>query len=275
MEESTESESARIMHRMNRRAYVPADTAWHLISLRPQGQHDTLRSAASRAGAHTVALSPWRLALRNDPLTRERLADAAQRDRLIFTSPAAAEATARMLPLSTLRAGTVVAVGEGTARILRKYGAINVQAPTRMDSEGLLALPCMQSLHGLRVALITAPGGRGMIAAQVCERGAELLRVDVYERVPLPISAASIARLQALTGPTVLAVSSGEALETVLPQLPPALLQRWQQTPVVTASARLTALAQALGFQHVSTAAGPLPAQMVEAASAAVHPSPR
>ncbi|MGH8054782.1 MAG: uroporphyrinogen-III synthase [Stenotrophomonas sp.] len=259
---------------MNRRAYVPADTAWHLISLRPQGQHDTLRSAAARVGARTVALSPWRLALRNDPLTREQLANAARCDRLIFTSPAAADATARMLPLNTLRAGTVVAVGEGTARVLRKHGAVDVQAPTRMDSEGLLALPCMQSLQGLRVALITAPGGRGMIAAQIVERGAELMRVDVYERIPLPVSAAIIARLQALPEPTVLAVSSGEALETVLPYLPPALLQRWQQAPVVTASARLTALVQALGFQQVSTAAGPLPAQLVDAASAALHPSP-
>ena len=275
MEESTETESARIMHGMNRRAYVPADTAWHLISLRPQGQHDTLRSAASRAGARTVALSPWRLVLRNDPLTRGRLVEATQCDRLIFTSPAAADSAARMLPLVTLRSGTVVAVGEGTARVLRRHGAVDVQAPARMDSEGLLALPCMQSLQGLRVALITAPGGRGMIAAQVRERGAELLRVDVYERVPLPVSAASIARLLALPEPAVLAVSSGEALETVLPQLPPALLQRWQQTPVVTASARLTALALTLGFEHVSTAAGPLPAQLVDAARAAAHPSPR
>lgn len=275
MEESTETESARIMHRMNRRAYVPADTVWHLISLRPQGQHDTLRSAASRAGARTVALSPWRLALRNDPITRECLTEAAQCDRLVFTSPAAAEATVRMLSPGTLRAGTVVAVGEGTARVLRRHGVIDVQAPARMDSEGLLALPCMQSLQGLRVALVTAPGGRGMIAAQVRERGAELQRVDVYERIPLPVSAASIARLQALPEPAVLAVSSGEALEIVLPQLPPALLQRWQRTPVVVVSARLATLAHALGFQHISTASGPLPAQMVEAASAAVHPSPR
>lgn len=256
------------MHRMNRRAYVPADTAWHLISLRPQGQHDTLRSAAARAGAHTLAVSPWRLALRSDPATRDQLVAAVQCDRLIFTSPAAAEAAARLLPLATLRNGTVVAVGEGTARVLRRRGAADVQAPKRMDSEGLLALPCMQALQGLQVALITAPGGRGMIAAQVIARGAELQRVDVYERVPLPVTAATLARLDALPNPAVLAVSSGEALETVLPQLPPALLQRWRQMPVVTASDRLSVLARSLGFQQVNTAAGPLPAQLVDAARA-------
>lgn len=258
---------------MNRRAYVPADTVWQLISLRPQGQHDTLRSAAARLGARTVALSPWRLVLHNDRATRERLAEAAHCDRLIFTSPAAADAAARLLPLETLRPGSVLAVGEGTARVLRQHGAHKVIAPTRMDSEGLLALPAMQSLNGLRLALITAPGGRGMIAAHVRERGAEVFRVDVYERVPLPISAATVARLQALQGTTVLAVSSGEALDTVLPQLPAALLARWQQSPVVTASARLAELAAQRGFRCVSVAAGPLPTQLASAAHAAVFPA--
>ncbi|MCD9088578.1 uroporphyrinogen-III synthase [Stenotrophomonas sp. SY1] len=257
---------------MNRRAYVPADTAWHLISLRPQGQHDTLRSAAARLGARTVALSPWRLVLHNDRATREQLADAAHCDRLIFTSPTAADAAARLLPLRDLRPGSVLAVGEGTARVLRQHGAPDVQAPTRMDSEGLLALPALQALSGQRVALITAPGGRGMIAAQVRERGATLVRVNVYERVPLPISAATLSRLLALQGPTVLAVSSGEALESLLPQLPAALLARWRLAPVVTASARLAELAGEHGFTHVCVADGPLPAQLASAARAAIYP---
>ncbi len=259
------------MHGMNRHAYVPADMPWHLISLRPQGQHDALRCAAARQGARTVALSPWRLVLRGDDATREQLQQAAVCDRLLFTSPAAAQAAARLLPLSTLAPGSVVAVGEGTARILRRHGARQVQAPARMDSEGLLALPAMQDLQGLRVALVTAPGGRGMIAPQVMARGAQLLRVDVYDRVPLQLGSATLDRLQALHGSTVLAVSSGEALRSVLPQLPAELLARWQQAPVVAASARLADLARELGFTSCHVAAGPLPAQLVASAAAAIH----
>lgn len=261
------------MHGMNRPAYVPADTVWHLISMRPQGQHDTLRSAAARLGARTLALSPWRLQMRTDEATREQLNAARTCDRLVFTSPAAAEAAARLLPLAELPAGSLVAVGEGTARALRRRGATDVQAPTRMDSEGLLALPAMQQLRGLRVALVTAPGGRGMIAAQVRERGANLQRIDVYERLPLPVSKATIARLQALPSPYVVAISSGEALQTVLPYLPAALLQQWQQAAAVAASERLAELATELGFHNVSLAAGPLPAQLASAAHAALFPA--
>jgi len=258
---------------MNRPAYVPADTVWHLISMRPQGQHDTLRSAAARLGARTLALSPWRLQMRTDEATRAQLNAARDYDRVVFTSPAAAEAAGRLLRLAELRPGSVVAVGEGTARALRRYGALDVQAPNRMDSEGLLALPAMQQLRGLRVALVTAPGGRGVIAAQINARGASLQRIDVYERVPLPVSKATLARLQALPQPYVLALSSGEALQSVLPHLPAALLQQWQQAPVVAASERLAELAAELGFCKLHVAAGPLPGQLASAAHAALFPA--
>ncbi len=258
---------------MNSRAYVPAAPAWHLISLRPSGQHDGLRRAAARFGARTVAVSPWRLQARDDDATRDRLAQALACDRLVFTSPAAAIAAARLVPPERMKADSLVAVGQGTARVLLRHGASAVQAPARMDSEGLLALPAMADLHGKRVALITAPGGRGMIAAQVQARGARLLRVDVYERVPLQIPAALWSRLQALATPTVLAVSSGEALERVLPQMPPALRERWQRQPLVAASARLAELATALGFAHAHVAAGPLPGQLAAAAHGALFPT--
>ena len=259
---------------MNSRAHVPADTAWYLISLRPSGQHDGLRRAAARHGARTVAVSPWRLQARDDATTRDQLLQAQACDRLVFTSPAAANAAARLMPLGQLKAGSLVAVGQGTARTLVRHGAAAVQAPARMDSEGLLALPAMAGLEGKRVALVTAPGGRGMIAAQVQARGAQLLRVDVYERVPLQVPSSLWSRLQALDAPAVLAVSSGEALERVLPQMPPALRRRWQEQPVVAASARLAELATTLGFAHAYVAAGPLPGQLAAAARDALFPSP-
>lgn len=255
-----------MMHGMKAHAYAPAGSAWHLISLRPQGQHDTLRSAAARLGARTVALSPWRVALHNDAQARAAMQDAATCDLLVFTSPSAAEAASRLLPLHELHEDRVVAVGQGTARALRNHGARHVHVPTRMDSEGLLALPCMQNLAGKRVALVTAPGGRGVIAQQITARGGTLLRTDVYERVPLPVSAATINRLQALPEPAVLAVSSGEALETVLPQLPEPLRERWLRMPAVVASERLATLAGNLGFTDVHVADGPMPGQLASAA---------
>ncbi|MCL7715784.1 uroporphyrinogen-III synthase [Stenotrophomonas mori] len=255
---------------MNTRAHVPTGTAWYLISLRPSGAHDPLRRAGARFGARTVAVSPWRLQPRGEAATREQLEQALSSDRVVFTSPAAADAAGRLLPLAQHATGTLVAVGEGTARALRRQGVDSVHAPARMDSEGLLALPAMADLRGRRVALITAPGGRGMIAAQVQARGARLVRVDVYERVPLVVPARTWQRLAALEAPAVLAVSSGEALLRVLEQLPDTLRARWQRQPLVAASARLAELAGAQGFIATRVAAGPLPGQLAAAAHAAL-----
>jgi uroporphyrinogen-III synthase len=45
----------------------------YVISLRPAGQHEPLRRAAARHGARVLALSPWRLAPRDDAATRAAL----------------------------------------------------------------------------------------------------------------------------------------------------------------------------------------------------------
>ena len=57
-----------------------------------------------------------------------------------------------------------------------------------MDSEGLLELPALQELAGIDVGLVTAPEGRGLLAPALRERGAELLRADVYVREPIALS---------------------------------------------------------------------------------------
>lgn len=255
------------MPAMNSPAHVPE---WTLVSLRPRGQHAALRRAARPLGAQVVALSPWALVARDDAATRAALAQALHADRVVFSSPAAVHAAARLLPLDAPPAGPWLAVGAGTAAALRAHGATSVLAPTRMDSEGLLDLPELAQLRGLRVALVTAPGGRGIIAATLQARGAHLERVDVYRRVALQLPPRQLQRLRHRPPPWVLALSSAEALSLLLAQLPADLLARLQQAGVVAASARLATLASDAGFAHVSLAEGPLPLQLVRAAHAAI-----
>jgi len=222
-----------------------------------------LRRAAARHGLRVLAVSPWRLQARDDAGTRDTLATALAAPAVVFTSPAAVRAAAKLQRLDAMGGTQWLAVGEGTAQALQRVGVDEVQKPTRMDSEGLLALPALT--HPGRVGLVTAPGGRGVIAVELARRGAEVLRADVYARIAQPLSAHTLRRLARLQAPWALAVSSGEALQRVFADLPADLRARWQQQPVVVASARLAALANELGFVHVVQAAGPRPAQLVAA----------
>lgn len=238
---------------------------WYVISLRPQGEHDAMRRAAAAHGARVVALSPWRLQLRDDAAARDALRAALAGSRVLFTSPVAVRAAAALQELASLPCQHWIAVGSGTARALHKAGIASAHAPTRMDSEGLLDLPALQTLDGVAVGLVTAPQGRDVLATELRARGARLLRADVYTRVPVMLSSRTMQRLRTLDAPAGLALSSGAALQHVLAHAPADVLSRLQAMPVVAASRRLMNVAHDAGFAEVTIAEGPLPAQILAA----------
>ncbi|KLI99945.1 uroporphyrinogen-III synthase [Luteimonas sp. FCS-9] len=244
---------------------------YYVISLRPVGAHVALRRAAAQLGARTFALSPWRIVQRDGPAVRAALRAALGADVAIFTSPPAVAAAAALQRLERRDGQDWLAVGAGTAAALAAQGIARVRAPTRMDSEGLLALLPASRLAGRSVGLVTAPGGRGVIAATLEAAGAGLRRADVYARVPVRPSTRRLAVLQALPAPWLLPVSSGEALTSMLACLPGPVLARLHRAQVLAASARLGSLARDLGFDDVRVACDARPASLLAAARPARH----
>src|SRR5690606_20701935 len=238
-----------------------------VISLRPVGGHAPMRRAAAAHGARVLALSPWRIEMRDDAATRAALAAALEADVVLFTSPAAARAAAALQRLRPRPGQAWLAVGAGTAAALRRAGVGQVVAPTRMDSEGLLSLPALAQVRGRSVGMVTAPGGRGLIGPTLAARGARLLRAEVYARVPVALSPQALARFRVLPGPLCLALSSGEALQRILEALPDDLLPRLRGARVLAASERLAQLARAAGFGKVCVAADARPASLLAASS--------
>ncbi len=238
---------------------------WYVISLRPQGGHAALRRAAAAQGARLIALSPWRVTARGDDRTRQALRLALSAPRVLFTSPSAVRAAAALVPLSREPGQVWIAVGSGTAAALRRAGIDEIDFPSRMDSEGLLALPSLQALAGTKIGLVTAPEGREALTPALRQRGAEVVRADVYAREPVALSAQALRKLRTLDAPAALALSSGAALQQVLDRAPADVLQRLWNQPVVAASARLQQFARDAGFAEVELAEGPLPAQLIAA----------
>ena len=264
---------------------MKADPAsqWYVISLRPRGEHATMRRAAARHGAGVIALSPWVLVPREDADTRRELHAALCASRVVFTSPAAVRAARRLrvlegLPLVPPTLGAApqwYGVGAGTASALRRAGAGFAQSPARMDSEGVLALPALLDVDGRDVGLVTAPGGRDALEPALRARGARVLRADVYTREPARLSTRALAALRGTQAPCVVAVSSAGALEQVLDRAPDAIGTLLRGLPLVAASERLAAHARALGFARVCVAPGPQPDVLVAAARAQASGSMR
>ncbi len=184
---------------------------------------------------------------------------------MIFSSPAAVSHAATLAPLRT--ASTVLALGQGTARALRRHGIPSPLVPARQDSEGLLELAQLQHIKGRRVTLVGAPGGRGLLRQQLLARGATLRELHVYRRLPPRLDRRHVDALLQLPDSARMLLSSEEALQNLCRLLPAAALARLQAATVVVSSARLATAAQRAGFGRIVRADSALADDLLQAAA--------
>jgi uroporphyrinogen-III synthase len=169
---------------------------------------------------------------------RALLSRAGTFDLALFVSPSAVRKA------FALHAGPwparIGAVGEGTRRELLERGVREVLAPAEgADSEALLALPALQSMHGRRVLIVRGEGGRALLGETLAARGAQVCYAECYRRAR-PAAAPPAGALDGA------GVSSGEALENLL-----ALLgrDRLRGLPLFVAHERIARRARELGLQ--------------------------
>lgn len=211
------------------------------------------------------------LSVRAAAMRAANLDRAGQFDGLVFTSPAAAHFTFLAAPaLRIPRRTQVFSVGAGTRRALARHGVTSLAPRERADSEGLLALPELADVRGLRFGIVGAPGGRDLIAATLRARGAQVGAIHVYERVAPRLTRRHFDALARAPDPLITLISSGEALANLVALLPPEALARLRRQMLVVSSARLAALAQANAFEDVHVAASALPDDLLAAAARAL-----
>ena len=245
---------------------APTLAGWYVISLRPSGTHDPVRRAAVARGARLLPLSTLRLvALPAAPALQAALAC----PRVVFTSPAAVRFAAMLQPLRLAPGRQAFAVGAGTAAALRRAGIADAIAPTtRGDSEALLALPGLRAAGA--IGLVTAPGGRGLIAETLAHRGATVHRADVYRREPIRPRTDRLASLATLPAHSALLVSSAEAFDAFWKETADAQRTLLRGRPVVASSPRLAAMLADHGFAAIVAADSATPARLLAALAADV-----
>lgn len=239
-----------------------------VVITRPAGTGTALARQVRALGG--IALLLPGLSLRAAPdieAARTQWRHAQQDDVLIFTSPAAVRHAVALAPCDTRAA--VIAVGQATARALHHHG-INAQVPaTRQDSEGILQLPCMQHLQGKRVALITAPGGRGLLQESLTSLGAALRHVHVYLRTTPRLNRHHLDAVLHLPETACVLISSAEALQNLIDWLPETARQRLCSATAVVSSERIAGYARSAGFQRWRVAASAGQTDLLMAACAA------
>ena len=235
-----------------------------VVITRPAGTAAALAQQVRERGGVPLLLPGLSLrGMTDDAVVQAGLRAALADEVMIFSSPAAVRHAAALAPLRT--AATVLAVGRGTARALHRHGIAAPLVPQRQDSEGLLDHPALQDLRGRRVALIGAPGGRGVLREQLAARGAQLRELHVYRRVPPRLDHRHIDALLQLPASAQVLLSSAEALQNLHQLLPKPAWSRLCAATAVVSSERLAAAARAAGFTHIVQAASALSADLLGA----------
>jgi len=195
---------------------------------------------------------------------RKALLDAMDCDVVIFTSPAAVRFARRV---GALRGRAIVlAPGSATRGALRRAGSRHPIAPAREDSEGLLALPVLHDVHGRRVGIVGAAGGRGLLDRELAARGAEVIRAHVYQRAPARLDRRHTDALRKDAGkPLYVLLSSSEGLANIVANLPNDALRALLRGTAVASGARIATAARKAGFARVLRARSAHAADMLDA----------
>jgi len=194
-------------------------------------------------------------------------------DRLVVPSSEALRQAVALVGIERLCSHELIVPGRGTAEVAETLGFQKIVYPsTGGTSEDILNLPALQSVAGLRIAILAAEGGRVMLGRELSERGAAVSRLHVYRRVPLTVPRTLEARLLASGNPITL-LASGGALAGLESALSAAAWSHVLAGRMVAPSSRVATLARASGAGHVEVAEGADNASILRAL-ARVHRNP-
>jgi uroporphyrinogen-III synthase len=239
-----------------------------VFTLRPEGHEDVLLAALRERGATAMNLALIRIVGIPAGHASETIMAARLATRVLFTSPAAVEHAHRIdvaLGLDWFaadgplircaRSGGVFAPGPGTREALAQAGIGPVRIPlNRFDSEGLLELPALAGPIPGSLAIIGAPGGRGLLETTLAQRRIEVIAVHVYRREDSRPDAGAIDCLLNADRP-ILVASSGSALARLADVLPSSARARsLDRIQLVVASDRLSIQAIGMGFLMITVA---------------------
>ena len=141
------------------------------------------------------------------------------------------------------------AVGKGTAQALREAALpVDYHPETQWSSEGLLALPELQTVQGQKIALFRGEGGRELLAERLDARGALVTPMVTYRRVMPAVNVTPYHHLLQQQQIDVIVCTSGEGVENLKKMMGESVFALLCKIPLVLVSERIMIMAKALGF---------------------------
>lgn len=174
-------------------------------------------------------------------------------DLLLFNSPNAANFGIPQIDSRCNLRGRVkiAAIGAKTAQAITGLGyQVDICPEAGFDSESLLELPILKDVSGIKIAILRGSGGRDLTGAVLRSRGAEVIYIQVYERLP-PTQEhfEQIEHMLLHNRVDAVAITSGEAFLALWRGFGSKVQHVLNQITFVFGSRRITDIAQSEGLQ--------------------------
>ncbi len=222
-----------------------------VLVTRPQHQADNLCTLIERVGGEALRFPTIEIREPDDRATLATCIDAlSETDIVIFISPNAAEYGVRAISQRTgalaphLR---VIAIGEGTARLLERLGiAVHAIPSGRAQSEVLLNSPSLADVDGKSIVIFRGDGGRPLLGDTLRERGARVDYAVCYQRAQPEIDPQPIQQRGSKGEIDIITLTSVTALKNLLSMLG---ARSWiKRLPSVVFSQRIADACRQVGF---------------------------
>lgn len=224
-----------------------------VLVTRPQHQAAALSKAIRAAGGEAWEFPALEIEAVAPETLRGTLDALPAPDITIFISPNAARYGMAALREAGRqpRAGSVFAVGPGTAQALHAQGVADAITPAGHDSEALLALPQLQAVAGKRAFIVRGVGGRALLADTLRARGAEVHFVECYRRMCPHADPAPLLQRWRAGGIDAVTVTSAETLHNLANLLGEGGRPLLARTPLFAPHAKIAEAARQFGIADV------------------------
>jgi len=150
---------------------------------------------------------------------------------------------------------TYLAVGVATAAQWQQQ-RVPVISPKNACSEGLLALPALQSVSGKKVLILRGDGGRELLADVLSQQGATVCYLECYRRHYLYTDGAALLREWQAAGVDSVIISSSQLFRQLMTLLPNTARDWLAQQHWFVPSQRAATEINEAGFKTVTIMSG-------------------
>lgn len=218
---------------------------------RPRDQALDFTRSIEKAGGIPVLFPLLEISpLKNDQYLREAVSRLSEFQLAIFISPNAVRyGISAISKFGRFPAHLkIAAVGQGSARDLRKFGIADIIAPSeRFDSEALLALPELQNVAGSRIAIFRGEAGRELLGDTLKARGADIEYIACYRRSKPQMDILDLLSVN----PDALTLTSSEALKNLWDAASEQSRRTLSAIPLFVPHQRIAEAARALGWHLI------------------------